>query len=115
MVWLCHTYAKRSTYKQDACPGQALVFVGLGGRLRPVVVLGRRASVGLAVWVRCGCRAGLFRRVGRLRGAAFLPVGLLGCARARVALGKSCTTERQAEPDGNCGHFRCRSHGCSSI
>jgi hypothetical protein len=70
-----------------------LVFVGLGGRLRSIVMLGGRTGAGLTVWVRCRGCARLFRRVARVRRTALLPVGLLGSGRARGALGKASTTE----------------------
>jgi hypothetical protein len=79
---ICRTLAR-------SCPS----FVGLGGRLRSVVMLGRRARAGLTIWVRCRGRTRLFRRVARIRRTALLPVGLIGSSSARGALGKASTTE----------------------
>jgi hypothetical protein len=74
-------------------PGYALVFVSLGGCLRPVVMLRGRTGGGLTVWVRCRGCARLFRRVARICRTALLPVGLLRSRRARGALGKASTAE----------------------
>jgi hypothetical protein len=87
-----------------------LVFVGLSGRLRPVVMLGRRAYAGLPARIRRSGCACLFRWIAGVRRAVLLAVGLLRRSRARGRLGERSAAEYQAQAKGRGSKLRFREH-----
>jgi hypothetical protein len=87
-----------------------LVFIGLGGRLRTVVMLGRRTCAGLPARIGRSACAGLFRWIAGVCRAVLLAVGLLRRSRARGRLCERSAAQCQAQAKGRGSKLRFVKH-----